>query len=340
MKFLATADLHIQTLADTRRLDRILRLAEERECAALLIGGDFLDTPFPEPEAAERVLQLLAGTRMQVYLAAGNHDPLSVTALYQKLPAQVQLFPAAITAFTMAQGIKLFGYSALQEQETRRPLEGFRAPQGETCVLLAHGQLDGNQSSSLPVTGEQLAASGFKLAVLGHVHKGEQRDFGGTRLLIPGIPEGRGWDETGEKYVYLIELDARGTLVVEPVSVAQVHYWEFPVDLTRCQDGVEILERMEALPIPENAQARLVLTGSPLVNPAAAARVYTEKYGREVWDETDPSLSVELLLEQNTLQGAFVRRAMAEINQASPDEKPVLEEALRLGLAALKEAKL
>ena len=71
-----------------------------------------------------------------------------------------------------------------------------------------------------------------------------------------------------------------------------------------------------------------------------AARLFTEKYGIEVIDRTTPALSAEAMQQQNTLQGHFVRRAMKEIANATPQERPILEEALRLGLKALKEARL
>ena len=101
-----------------------------------------------------------------------------------------------------------------------------------------------------------------------------------------------------------------------------------------------MLARMEAVEIPNHVVGRLILIGSPAADPAAAIGVYTERHGREVKNQTDPSLAVELLCKQNTLQGAFVRRALAEMEGASPEARPLLEQALRLGLEALKEARL
>lgn len=340
MKLLATADLHIQKEEDAALLERIMKKAEEQSCSAVLIGGDLLESPFPDAAAEQAIFHILEAHPLPVYLAAGNHDPLAVTPLYRNLPPQVHLFPEEPAMFPLAEKIRLFGYSAAREQEDRNPLAHFRAPGDGVNILLAHGQPDGGAASFLPVSGARLATSGLKLAILGHIHKAEQREIGGCRLLVPGIPQGRGWDEMGEKSVYLIEIDPSGGILIEPCCVAERVYREYRVDVTRCEDSMEILNRMEQVVIPENTVARLVLTGCPLVNPEAAARVYTEQHNRPVRDETDPSLSIELLLEQNTLQGAFVRRAMAEIEQASPEERPALEEALKIGLKALKEAKL
>lgn len=337
MRFLATADLHLNDKNDLSLLERILSCAREQRCDALLIGGDLLDSPFPSAELESGILTLLAGWEKPVFLVAGNHDPLAVTALYRKLPANATVFPEGMTAYTLSEGFRVYGYSALREQEKRRPLEGFSVPAGETALLLGHGHFEGTDFQ--PVRPEELAASGLKLAILGHIHKGEQRQIGATRLLVPGIPEGRGWDETGEKFVYVIDL-AAGAVVIEPLSVANRLYREVRVDLTDCTDTNEMLARMESFQPEANTEIRLILTGAPLESPAIAAKLYTEQTGREVLDETETPFSIEELMEQKTLQGAFVRRAMAEINQASPEEKPALEEALKLGLRALKEARL
>lgn len=338
MRFLATADLHLKEYTDLPLLERILSAAREQHCDALLLGGDLLDSPFPPLELESGILALLAGWEKPVFMVAGNHDPLAVTAFYQKLPANVTLFPEGMTAYTLGENLRIYGYSALREQENRRPLEGFSVPAGETALLLGHGHFEG--ADFQPVRPEELGASGLKLAILGHIHKGEQRQIGATRLLVPGIPEGRGWDETGEKFVYLIDLAPGQAVVVEPLSVATRLYREVRVDLTDCADTAQILARMESFDPPADTLIRLILTGAPSESPSIAMKLYTEQTGREVLDETEPPLSIEELMEQKTLQGAFVRRAMAEINQASLAERPALEEALKLGLKALKEARL
>lgn len=337
MKLLATADLHIRKQEDTAILARILQAAKEYEAQVLLIGGDLLDRPFLEPSVEDAVRRLLSGAGMPIFLVAGNHDPMAVTALYQNLPEGVYLFPETLAGVTLGEDVRLWGYSAAREQGGSHPLQGFSAPQGAVNILLGHGQVDGGNESFCPISAESLAASGLDLAILGHIHKGEQRRIGGCRLLIPGIPEGKGFDEQGDKFIYLIDTVS---MQIEPIAVAEKIWREYPIDLSGCADDAAILERLMAVEIPANTVGRLILQGAPSADPASAAAIYTERTGREIKDRTDPSLSVEVLKKQNTLQGAFVRRAMAEIEAADPQDRPRLEEALRLGLQALKEARL
>lgn len=337
MKLLATADLHIRKQEDAAVLARILQAAKEYEAEALLIGGDLLDRPFLEPSVEDAVRRLLSGAGCPVFLVAGNHDPKEVTALYQNLPEGVYLFPETLAGVTLGEDVRLWGYSAAREQGGSHPLQGFSAPQGAVNILLGHAQVDGGSESFCPISSETLANSGLDLAILGHIHKGEQRRIGSCRLLIPGIPEGKGFDELGEKFIYLIDT---ASMQIVPIAVAEKIWREYPIDLSGCADDAAILERLMAVEIPANTVGRLILQGAPSADPAAAAAIYTERTGREIKDRTDPSLSVEVLKKQNTLQGAFVRRAMAEIQAADEADRPRLEEALRLGLQALKEARL
>lgn len=338
MRFLVTADLHIQKADRLLLLERLLRLGEEKECDALLIGGDLLDSPFPD-EAVELALpRLFAAWKKPVFLVAGNHDPLALTALYKKMPENVTVFPETLTAFTLGKNLRLYGYSAKREQNTLHPLAGFRIPQGEVAILLGHGHFEG--ADFQPVHPEEIASSGLSLVILGHIHKGEQRRIGASCLLVPGIPEGRGWDETGEKYVYLLDADEEGRILLEPCSVAQVRYREQEIDLTDCKKSEEIFDRLEEHLPEEGTRLRLILSGESGEEAEIAARLFTQKHGIEVLNRTVSRLPIEALRAQNTLQGHFIRRAMAEIEAASPEERPLLEEALRLGLLAIKEARL
>ena len=338
MRFLATADLHINGVSGVALLERILDCAKARGCEAVLIGGDLLDRPFIDAETEAAILTLFRAASCPVFLVAGNHDPLAVTALYRKLPEGVRVFPAEWTCYTLGEGVYLYGYSAAREEGECLIPRGFSVPSEGVHILLMHGTPEGGTTSFAPVSAEVLAEAGFQLAVMGHIHKTEIKQIGRCLRLMTGNPQGRGWDETGERVVYLIEVSSDGSLKAEPCRVAEKVYLEISVDLTGCTDGGEILSRMESIEIPADAEVRLILIGQPEESPEAAARLYVERYGREVKDQTEFYISLELLREQNTLQGAFVRHAMAEIEAAPPVERARLEAALRLGLQALKEA--
>ena len=92
-------------------------------------------------------------------------------------------------------------------------LENFRAEGPERYQIgLLHGDPRGGTSPYCPVTAAQVRSSGLTLLALGHVHDGDQFRAGSTLCAWLGTPMGRGWEETGERYVNLITLDREGTL--------------------------------------------------------------------------------------------------------------------------------
>ena len=336
MKLLLCADLHIRKKEDLGLLARIIDTARKEGCAAILIAGDLLDSPFPTRETEEAMMALLQAAALPILMVAGNHDPLDLTECYRALPENVHLFGERISSFALGEGVVVYGLSDARGSAQRSLTQAVAASEGAMKILMAHGQPDGGDETYFPISTAALSESGFSLAVLGHVHKWEQRVVGGCRILLPGIPEGRGWDETGERFIWIADINGPSAALA-PIKIAEKTYLEYRVDITDCSEE-EILAKMEQQEIGCDIEARLILVGAPSASPEAAIRYYTAKYNRAVKDSTEAAGdSIALLMKQNTLQGAFCRRAMEEIEQASEEERPLLEEALRLGLSALKE---
>ena len=80
----------------------------------------------------------------------------------------------------------------------------FTAPADGKCHIgLLHGELDGAEARYDPIRREEAAASGLCYLALGHVHKRTAPlTLGRTVCAWPGCPEGRGFDELGEKGFY------------------------------------------------------------------------------------------------------------------------------------------
>lgn len=334
MKLLLTADLHIRNQENLSLLQRIIDTANGEGCKAILIGGDLLDSPFPDEQTERALLSMLKGAGLPILMVAGNHDPLDLTDCYRKLPENVKIFQETLSSLSLGEGVEVYGFSDTRGGKGRHFSKAVATEGSGVKILMAHGQPDGADGSYFPISTAAVAESGFSLALLGHVHKWEQRTVGGCRILLPGIPEGRGWDEQGERFIWIAAV-RDGAIELSPKKIAGKTYMEYEVDLTDC-DEEEALSRMEAQEIPASTEGRLILVGAPAADPAPAIRLYTEKYGRAVKDCTEQASSMALLMKQNTLQGAYVRRAMAEIEQAEGEERALLEEALHLGLRALR----
>lgn len=81
---------------------------------------------------------------------------------------------------------------------------------GSSCSGL-HGEVGVPSSRYDPVSEEELAASGLDYAAFGHVHAfSGLRRAGDCFYAWPGCPEGRGFDETGEKGVIIADVERGG----------------------------------------------------------------------------------------------------------------------------------
>ncbi|UQT50234.1 hypothetical protein M5E87_12260 [Flavonifractor plautii] len=112
-----------------------------------------------------------------------------------------------------------------------------------------------------PIALEDIAASGLTYLALGHIHacSGLQK-AGDTYWAYPGCPEGRGFDELGDKGVLVVTVDDGGAVSAEFVPLARRRYEILTVDVTGAESPAAALAA--ALPADAGEDCyRIVLTG-------------------------------------------------------------------------------
>ena len=145
IKLIHGADLHLDSpfsgltpeQAAARRqeqrelLDRLARLAREREADLLLLSGDLLDSRRTYRETAQALARSLGSLPCPVFLAPGNHDFYGPQSLYAALdwPENVHIFTSGSVRRAELPGLDcvVYGRAFLGPREDRSPLEGFRA---------------------------------------------------------------------------------------------------------------------------------------------------------------------------------------------------------------------
>lgn len=167
------------------------------------------------------------------------------------------------------------------------PLEGLAVPDdGKLHIACLHGDVDGTGDYG-PISAMDIAASGLDYLALGHVHQGSglQRE-GRTFWTYPGCPEGRGFDELGDKGVLYVEAEP-GHVTAQFIPLAKRRYEIISVDITGAADVLSTTR--SALPDdPENLICRLVLTGEGQAPDLAALdrALSPEFYGLTILDRT------------------------------------------------------
>ena len=212
-------------------------------------------------------------------------------------------------------------------------------PTGSSISACSTGRSTPRRPGTIPSAREEIAASGLAYLALGHIHKrAEPLTFGGTVCAWPGCPEGRGFDELGEKGFYSGTIDDSGKVSLTFVPFARRRYEILTVDVTD-QDPRAAIEA--ALPA-DTAQDlyRILLTGETgeggVHTDALKAALADRFYALELRDRTRLAEDLWAKAEEDSLRGLFLRDLKQQLAQAQTEEdRQRVTMAARFGLAAL-----
>lgn len=319
-------------------LDRLAGLAEERRADVVLLSGDLLDGGQTYQETVQALARTLGGIPAPVFIAPGNHDCYGPRSVYAGTawPDNVHIFSTVAVEGVELPGLNcvVHGAAFTTPQADRSPLMGFAAPRdGRIHLMALHGDVEGKGRYG-PIALEDIAASGLTYLALGHIHacSGLQK-AGDTYWAYPGCPEGRGFDELGEKGVLLLHAQP-GQVTGEFVPLCRRRYQDVRVDVTGCDPLDAVLN---ALP-PATAEDiyRITLTGACAAPDLARLQraLAPRFYGLTVRDETRLPQDLWQRREEDSLTGLFLRE-MEQLCAKRPDD-PVCRLAARFGLAALE----
>lgn len=359
LTFLHAADFHLDSpfrslspdqAAERRQEQRQLlsRLADavaERHADLLFLSGDLFDGQRARPETLQILYHTLEEMETEVFLSPGNHDPWTPGSPYGRLtwPAHVHIFSSQTPERIVLPQLNaaVYGSAFTSLYRTDSPLEGFRVSR-EDRDMARFGCFHGDLAAASrygPVSADQIAATGLDYLALGHSHtaSGLQR-AGRTWYAWPGCPEGRGFDETGDKGVYAGTLED-GQVSLDFVPLARRRYLIPQLDITG-RDPAQALQDLMDRANPQDI-LRIVLTGErdennepDLTELTALASGYF--YSASVTDQTVLSRNLWARTEEDTLTGLFLRTMRRRLNEAGEEDKPMLERAIRFGLAALE----
>ena len=321
-------------------LDRLAGLAREKQADLVLLAGDLLDSERVFRETAQALRAALAAIPCPVFIAPGNHDFYSPRSVWTSLdwPENVHIFRhEQLRAVALPDlGCVVHGAAFVGPDRTSQVLSNVvLPPDGLVHLLCLHGDVSGPDSRYGPVTREQIGLCGADYLALGHVHQasGLQRQ-GKTWWAYPGCPEGRGFDELGEKGVLYVEAEP-GRVTAQFVPLAKVRYEIITADITG-PDGA-LFNILEALPgKTSDLICRLILTGEGDAPNLANLQqtLAPEFYGLTLIDRTRLPQDLWTRREEDALTGLFLR-TMWDKCQGEPDN-PLWQLAARYGLAALE----
>lgn len=336
MKILHSADWHLDSALADKSHDlrqsllmipgKLAEMVRLYECDIVLLSGDLFDGPH-SPESLKALRTALAEMAVPVFIAPGNHDYCS-----RKSPWISEFFPRNVHIFTEAamEAVSLpeldctvygAGYTAM---DCPGLLQNFRA-KGNTRYHLGvlHGDPMLLNSPYCPITAEQVRQSGLDYLALGHIHRRGSFRAGRTLCAWPGCPMGRGFDEQGQKGVYLITVEDSVTAEFLPLSAPQFH--ELTVDVNG--DPVAALEAV--LPAAgSDDYFRVVLTGECEVLDVQALTAEFARFPHlQLRDQTAPALDVWASAGADTLEGVYFRLLRGSLEGQDEHSQSLIRQA-------------
>jgi exonuclease SbcD len=357
-RFLHGADFHLDSpftalsreQAASRRAwiralpDRLAEYVRAQGVELVLLAGDLLDTGSCYRETAEALRRGLERMAVPVFIAPGNHDWYGAESPYaaEDWPENVHIFRTGAVESVELPALNAVVHGAAftaPEQETSL-LRGFSAPaDGRVHLMVLHGEVNAAEARYDPLTKEEIAASGLAYLALGHIHKRtEPLRLGGTLCAWPGCPEGRGFDELGDRGVYLGRADDSGAVSLRFAPFARHRYEILRVDVT---DRTP-LEAVEAA-LPQGTEDdlyRIILegsTGEAGVDLTALGEALSGRFcALELRDETRIREELWARAGEDSLRGLFLGELREKLEAAGTDgERELIRRAAGFGLAAL-----
>ena len=354
MKFIHTADLHLDSRIDTlpsekgkirraeivRSFERLCEYAAKNDVTAVIIAGDMFDTSRITQKTAGRVFQAIKSCPSIDFLyLSGNHDEQLFIKGDWDFPSNLKFFGKDWTSFDYG-NVSISGIT-LDKYNSSFIYDGLKLDESAVNIVCLHGQVLGYKSEDVAETISipMLKNKNIDYLALGHIHsysEGKIDDRG--EYAYCGCLDGRGFDETGVKGFILIE-ENNGKLKREFVPFSSRVFYSKEYSVTESDNFYalrnEIISELESK-CSQNDLIKVILTGEhdasfTVDTDDLSNRLNEMFFWGKVYDKTSIKVSAEDYALDKSVRGEFVRAVIA--SNLSDEEK---NEVVKIGLSALK----
>ena len=334
IKILHSADWHLDSpLLRQPRLqaalqqipEQVAALCRQLGCHMLLLSGDLFDGACTA-NTLSAVKHALEEVAVPVLISPGNHDFVDFQSpwLSESWPGNVHIFTHPVME---AVEFPELDCTVLGAGYTKMDCHGLLAdytPRHDTrySIGLLHGDPTQVTSPYCPITREQVRHSQLDYLALGHIHKGGSFREGKTLCAWPGCPQGRGYDETGEKGVLLVTLEDTAEAKFIPLNGPRFYDLE-----------VSANDRLHTLlpPVGNEDFYRITFTGATEAPDLDQLKLEFSQFPNlELRDRTTPVRELWCNAGDDTLEGLYFQLLRDALQTADEQEKQRIQLAARI----------
>lgn len=331
---------------------RIVEIAKEKEVDIMLIAGDLFDNKRVSKITIDFIVEKIRIIpEIRIFISPGNHDPYDNNSFYNiiKWPENVYVFKNKIEkVYIDALKTCVYGVGFEKSHIESPLLKGFSLAENEERfnIMVLHGDVISKGDSSIynPIYLEDIKNSNLDYLAIGHKHSYSFDRIGKTYYCYSGNPEGRSFNESGDKGIVYIKLH-KDFCEKEFIITSKRRYLTIGLDISDCNNYEKIKDKV-LCEVDEEIRkkdiVKIILTGNIskdfLIN-IKMLKKKIEQYFHyvDIVDETTINILENEFIE-GSLRQIYSKALREKISQADGDEeKAILEDALIFGLKALMD---
>ncbi len=346
MKFIHTADVHLgsqlnlKTSADKineRRAEiratfkNIVELAKRENATAIILSGDVFDGARALKKDKEFFYNVVKNNPSIDFLyLRGNHDILEG---FEENYPNLKLFSDTWTYYEY--GNVVIAGIEMTNANANSMYQSLSLKEDKTNIVMLHGQVSDVTGNGL-IKLANLKDKNVDYLALGHVHSNKVGKIDNRGIYAySGCPEGRGFDETGEKGVYLLNVE-NGKVDNLFIKIATREISLLSVDCSGLKDVYEIYSRIKEIgKLNAKNLYRIEIYGEVDFDTDGIEEELTKYLERECYlvsikDKLVRKIDIETLKGDLSLKGEFLRQVKS--SELPEEEK---NRIISLGLKAL-----
>lgn len=348
MKILHTADLHLGSAMNAKlspektkerraelfsTFEKLAERASLAEARIFIIAGDLFDTKTLLKKDIERTVGVIEShPDIDFLYLFGNHEKNALLESGRALPSNLKFFGKDWTYFTYGD-VTVAGRGEMTDGMFKTLSV---KPDGKTVVVL-HGAV-GDRCDGETVGLKDAKDIGIDYIALGHYHSyGVHKVDDRCVAVYSGTPEGRGFDECGEKGYVIIDTDGRR---VEhkfyPIARRTIHHLAVDISTAVSMNNINdaVATALSAARYSDLVRVELVGTHPESLFPdkmGIETRYKDRYYYFEVKDSSKIEINPETYKGDKSLKGEFIRLCIENSDLSDEDREAVI----RVGLSAL-----
>ena len=347
MRILHTSDIHLDSPLTTHLSSDKVR-ERKRELVATfqqtvdraltmgavgyIIAGDLFDTEKVTRSTIENLMAIIARVpQLTFFYLFGNHEKSMLIDSGVEIPKNLKIFNDEWTYF------RIDDVTIAGRCETAKDMfSTLTLDPGKRNIVVLHGELCDRSDVGGAIGVKEIEGLPIDYLALGHYHTYGATSIGARCTAVySGVPEGRGFDEVGEKGVVMLDVDKFG-IRHEFIKTAKRTLRIVEADVGGIKRGVDLEEAVARAiyGIERCDLVRLLLVGereltTVLDIDAICSRFKDKFYYFEVKDATRVRISADDYKNDRSLKGEFIRSVLADESLSDQMKEKVITTGLR-----------